>query len=247
MIFMCLEGSHFESHLGHWLFLLRFWFFIPIVHFSHICFLHHVFCLLFVGYLTVWHCTVWAADSIAKKTTVKINILCQYHTAHLVLVVAADCIFHWSVCTCPSVRVVVMFILFHCPVRKLVSAIGNRGMSLVSLLDVHQENTQSILQWGYLRESLCLIHCISIWKMSIVGWKCLCWIITCLVTCLIVLVCSQPCQGRMGFQIFRNYLCVHDQGLFKWFPKWKSVPSRYTWMTKKIMLHFSLAYSNPWK
>jgi len=44
--------------------------------------------------------------------------------------------------------------MFHCPVRKLVSAIGNKGMSLVSLLVMHQENTQSILQWGYLRESV---------------------------------------------------------------------------------------------
>lgn len=169
MIFTYLEGSHFESQLGHWQFLLRFWFFIPSVHFSHICFFQHVFHLLFVRCPTAWHCTFWAADSIAKKTAVKINIWCQYHTAHLVLAVAAGRTFHWSVCTCPSDHMVVMFILFHCPVRKLLPATGNKGMSLASFLDMHQENTQSILQWGYLRESLCLIHCISIWEMSIVG------------------------------------------------------------------------------
>jgi hypothetical protein len=36
---------------------------------------------------------------------------------------------------------VVMFILFDFPVRKLVSAIGNKGMSFVCSLDMHQENT----------------------------------------------------------------------------------------------------------
>jgi hypothetical protein len=163
MIFMCLEGSHFESHLGHWLFLLRFWFFIPSVHFSYSCFLQHVFLSLFVGYSTIWHCTVWAADSITKKTTVKITIWCQYHTAHSVLVLAAVCTFHWSVCTCPSDHMLVTFILFHCPVRKLVLATGNKGMLLVSLLDMHQENTQSILQWCYLG-NLSVLYTVSVFR-----------------------------------------------------------------------------------
>ena len=144
MIFM--EGSHFESHLGHWLFLLRFWFFIPSVHISHSRFLQHVFLSLFVGYPTAWHCTVWFANSIAKKTTVKMNVWCQYHTTHSVLVLAADFTFHRSVCTCPSDHMVVTFILLHCLVRKLVCVIGNEGMSLLSLLDMHQENTQIIMQ-----------------------------------------------------------------------------------------------------
>jgi len=212
-MFVCLEGSYFEYHLGHGLFLLRLWFFIPNVHFSQSCFLQHVFLSLFVDYPTVWHCTVWAADSITKKTTVKMNIWCQYHTAHLVLVLAADCTFHWSVCTCPSDHMVVMFIMFHCPVRKLVSAIGNKGMSLVSLLVMHQENTQSILQWGYLRESV--LYTVSVfgrWALldrnifvqSLHAW----WHVW------LCKLCSQPCQGRMGFQIFMNCLCVHDPGLF---------------------------------
>jgi hypothetical protein len=48
-----------------------------------------------------------------------------------------------------------MLILFNSPVRKLVSAIGNKGMSFVSSLDMHQENRHSILQLGYWGESIC--------------------------------------------------------------------------------------------